>query len=134
MCFSLFKRDCRSTLVAQKDIVCYKELKRSGRKLFSAFIGSRYELGIVYRKTRTEFLEFKPSNSGSGQGFHSYSKPRMSMYHVNVECVIPKGSRFYYSKYHNEYFSQAIKIVRVIGKREKTPEAQEIEIYGKVLC
>ena len=101
-------------LTAAEDIVCYKCLNVSDTGLISAMRGIPYEIGVTYRKNKMP-ASTRLRTFGS-EGFHAYishSKyfPESS---IVVECIIPKGTRYYVNKSFGEYCSAAIKVVKVI--------------------
>jgi len=113
MCFIV---SIKIEYTADKDIVCYKIVRLEGKKIFSAYRGSLYYLN---KKRRT----IKLSNDFYviHKGYHSY----INLHHLNlhhrvndpytmVECIIPKGSKYYINESEGEYVSSSIIITEIL--------------------
>lgn len=113
MCFYIEYNNDKPKIakIADKDIICYKTLGIRGNTLISAVKGFSYEMGKKYCKKRFPSRTIK--NQLHGEGFHSYTSCR-SAYNgcIVVECIIPKGTRYYSNKH--EYCSEAIVINKVV--------------------
>lgn len=100
-----------AALIAEEDIVCYKQLDVSHFGLVSAVRGFSYEIGKTYTKTR--FPSRTRKEQLTYEGFHSFIDERKHNSAVcSVECIIPKGAKYY--KNNTEYCSSAIKIVKIL--------------------
>jgi hypothetical protein len=111
MCFIVTNKQ----KVATKDIVCYKvfnkgavsENKKSVRSYWQNF---KYDFGYEYWNTP---LKTTDNNYKIEEGLHSYSTKRMAKYSgwsgtFILQCIIPKGSKYYYNHYKQEYVSDKI--------------------------
>jgi hypothetical protein len=115
MCFTILPES--KLLTAKEDIICYKVLYYNENKLYSVYRNFRYKINKTYRIFRwlksdneKEQLEFF---SVISRGFHSYIEiPRCYLENVVVECIIPKGSKYYQN--YCEYVSNKIKIIKII--------------------
>lgn len=112
---------------AKQDIVCYKIVDvyktDTELKLYSQHMGFEYELEKLYT---TPIIEIRRAMGGSflgNVGYHSFCHLEDAEYynynplimHI-VECVIPKGSKYYTGKYGDDYnyISNAIIITRIL--------------------
>ena len=117
--------------IADKDIVCYKLVKRTKIKGIykSSFQGFEY----IIRQLYTNNLDIKFANKNIKRYiytcfykieegmFHSYTsrlypKLNFSHYYATLKCVIPKGA-YYFEGYFDEspsYASSQIKILEEI--------------------
>jgi len=108
MCFTI-DPDYPKIQIAIKDIICYKGVSSyENNYCTSYFTGFKYEIGKSY-KTKikfpiiNQFLFFKKYNKKTiMEGFHSY-KEIPDDYHIIFKCIIPKGSKYYYSGIHLTY-------------------------------
>ena len=123
MCF-VIDRSSPEPLIADSDIVCYKEGTLmhidDGRPVFVSLFQ-----GYIYRfQERQPELTLRPDRKGSryiSKGYHSYH-PRNSILQsfthecssrVLVKCIIPKGSMYYYTPYYQEYVSSCLIVLGV---------------------
>ena len=110
--------------IAKKDLVCYKILQEGLISLYQDF---KYKLNKTYKifrwqKSKEEKNDLMRLNIYSG--FHSYQ----TIYNIDinniwtsrvlVECIIPKGSKYYKSMNDgiDLYVSNRIKIMKIIKK------------------
>ena len=117
MCFTILPES--KLLIAKEDIICHKVLGQYENKLYSVYRNFRYKINKTYRifrwlKSALEKEELK-FNSIS-RGFHSYTEIPRHYYleNVAVECIIPKGSKYYQN--YCEYVSNKIKIIKILKK------------------
>jgi hypothetical protein len=128
MCLFVVKKKAR---IAKKDITVYKVVRLSPdlgnfkcdskgniyikAKMFSEFYGFQYLLNQEF-KTKMDLRKI-PTSKGKYElevhtGFHSWSKPRNKHFmhedgrYVVVECIIPKGSRYYVGKHSSSFDNQ----------------------------
>lgn len=126
MCFYVPNYATRpAALIAEEDIVCYKQLDVSHFGLVSAVKGFSYEIGKTYTKTR--FPSRTRKEDLTHEGFHSFiAERKYNSVACSVECIIPKGAKYY--KNSTEYCSSAIKIVKIL---RMTDAARRIKICKK---
>lgn len=118
--------------IATENIVCYKVLvKNKDGKLRSCFYRHEWVFGTEYeeKETITDFYEI-----GKG-AFHSYKNLQDAIDNYNivrgswalmggdideiivVECIIPKGTEYYYGYTLDEEPSYASKKIKIIGQK-----------------
>lgn len=90
---------------AKTNIVCWKRFD-IGKEYCSPIQGFEYKKGIVYYEDRFNEHALYMVNTG----LHSYStekKAKREKYSDEkiVQCIIPKGSKYYYNSYEEEYVS-----------------------------
>lgn len=130
--------------IAEKDIICYKEMIRLGDKenvVFGAyFIEFNYVPNKLYKTTmkksddsgsydtvagylKNKYLEEGYTLYNIGQGFHSTKKAsRISLCTSNsviVRCIIPKGAKYYEGLSDLLVSNQIIVTNKVIKKYNK---------------
>lgn len=123
-------------LIAQEDIVCYKEFKqirkfnlfrlRYETKLISPYMFMEYKLGKLYTSKIRIGVEFWGEDSYPiipyiTEGLHSYSDGDSAIKlsdneNVVVKCIIPKGSKYHTGKFviDNSYASDALIAVEIV--------------------
>ena len=119
-------------MIATKDIICYKIVRKLNDKLNDykgAFMSEYqyfvYEPKVIYKLGgMLKVHSASPTLSLITKGFHSYSrlssvnnsinlKEEWGKYDLSiVECIIPKGSTYYYNNSEHEYVSDSIKIIK----------------------
>lgn len=118
MCF--YKdRDGYIHRLAEKDIVCYKYMFKSGDAYLSLQQHFRYVLGEVYNadiytSNRYSLHELDERSTLEDGVFHSYTRSIKRPYDsriVRVKCIIPKDTPYWFSSMFGEYASTAIKVV-----------------------
>lgn len=90
---------------AKTNIVCWKRFD-IGKGYCSPIQGFEYEGGIVYYEDQFNEHALYMVNTG----LHSYStekEAKREKYSDEkiVKCIIPKGSKYYYNSYKEEYVS-----------------------------
>ena len=120
--------------VAEKDIRCYKTLKRTGKNRFSSlFFGATYDFNKskifkAKRKKKKLLTRFKvtrdPGHVGwIHSGIHTFSSLVNARDERDGEAlirfVIPKGTRYYENSSDLEYVSLAIKFDKIITHGNK---------------
>ena len=127
--------------VAMGDIVCYKWMKKT--KWIDMLLTKRRYQSPIYGKFKWKVNEeyYQPINEKEIKhdpllgtyflcvGFHSLSRKNYFPRHifpshyyyelVQVECVIPKGTRYFRSEDGKEIISERLKIVREIQRNEE---------------
>ena len=126
--------------VATGDIVCYKWMKKT--KWIDMLLTKRRYQSPIYGKFKWKVNEeyYQPFNEKEfnikhfdlfvlSEGFHSLSRKNYfpssifpSYYYyevVQVECVIPKGTRYFRSEDGKGIVSERLKIVREIQRDEE---------------
>lgn len=90
--------------VAEKPITCYKVLWHSGDKLLSFFhYNFEWEMDKVHFTTLQEGEKLADGRGTVNQGFHSYKDLHSALVFMArspfsclaVECIIPKGAKYY---------------------------------------
>lgn len=91
-------------IVAEKPITCYKVLWHSGDKLFSLYHSEfKWEMDRVHFTTLQEGEKLEDGRGTVNQGFHSYKDLHSTLTVMArtfypclaVECIIPKGTKYY---------------------------------------
>jgi hypothetical protein len=121
MCFFIqFKN--RKLLIAEIDIVCYKSgfvvdvpsfTKTGSKGLISDCKKHLYRAGK--KQTKVELKKQLGFNENGNwdisiiinEGYHSYSTNKLPFF-VQAECIIPKGTKYYYNDKYNHYVSETI--------------------------
>jgi len=136
--------------VAKRDMIIFKKLyyltkegkrwksyehlqrDRSKKQFHSLHFGFLYESGYEY--TNDNFPPFTSKNTLGEQGLHSfgigqYNSPieYMSSNTVLVECVIPKGTRYYTSIESNDLNGPFVSESLIIGKPITRKRGKELE-------
>lgn len=115
MCLTLrstfsFKR------IALTDIKCYKFLDNNRGELTTPYMDSPVEIGEEYKSEL-----YKNGFNGVEIGLHSFAtyedarkKGGYCGYHTIVECVIPRGSRYYSGTFsvYKSYASNKLKYIK----------------------
>ena len=119
MCFYIQKGNTKR-LTAEKSIICYKTVTpmydgEDMNEYCSKYQWFDYKLNKLYKGD----LKISLPRNQIEMGFHSYTNSKIAKNHcgsneVVVECVIPKGAKYYVNTYHEEYVSNQIKIKRVL--------------------
>lgn len=113
-------------IVAEKPITCYKVLWHEGDTLFSYFY---YEFVWEMDKVHFTTLQKKKGQRTVHQGFHSYKDlystlvlmGRGPFTSVAVECIIPKGAKYYVGKDGDKlegYASEQLKPIKLMTLEE----------------
>ena len=117
MCFYIETTN-KEMKVAEKNITCYKIVKRASErakkfKYRSIYQNHPYGLGI---KVKAKL--YGPLFHEISRGLHSYSslkkmrtiRPKLLYPHdkIFLKCMIPKGANYYYNSTREEYVSNAI--------------------------
>ena len=119
MCF-VIQRKNRAAKIADSDIICFKLLRstrRNGKVTLKPYF---YHSGTYQFGKLNPHVKIKPNwyDNWINEGYHSYSDGSKMMSfgstYVMVQCIIPKGTRYYYNSTTNEYVSETIKIVKEI--------------------
>jgi len=136
MCFQI-REGYEKELLATEDIICYKRLsyakdeyhfninyfERDMNKdyddynpfdFISPFRLEKYSLGEI------KSIQGNLIGNSLGEihvGLHSYSSAIhanffKSSYEMIYECIIPKGSKYYYNPNHNEYVSNQLIVMK----------------------
>ena len=136
MCFYIDPKNKRKK-TAKEDIVCYKNFKTNIRKNNIESIYFEYFWEIEKQET-TEIgnivIEHNPIKEEAviHKGFHSFSSKAFTEAHnklaglfytvtdntsyvITYECVIPKGSKYYYNSRDEEYVSNCMIIKKKIN-------------------
>lgn len=111
-------------IVAEKPITCYKVLLHVGDKLFSYFYNE-----FEWEMDKVHFTTLQKVRRNVHKGFHSYKDlhstlvlmTRAPFTCVAVECIIPKGAKYYVGKdgYDLEgYASEKLKLIKVMTLEE----------------
>ena len=112
MCFIIDKNHKRRK-TAKEDITCYKVMNRCFTKVnvFKSTVrGYEYKLNKLVRSKLQ-----RPIFGEINKGLHSYSTIQHAFgRRVVIQCIIPKGAKYYYSERHREYVSNKIIPVEVI--------------------
>ena len=142
MCFQIDRACCKERQIADKDIICYKFLKKYMDGLSGPYYHFIYELGKEYSLPERFQLKGKGGYNRINVGFHSFideseiknkTKKEYNLGDdVAVRCIIPKGSYYWYNNY--EFVANKIIIKEVIyktliiAKRKKpiTPKSKKI--------
>jgi hypothetical protein len=112
MCLATFQKE---PYIAQKDIIVYKALFKSGKRILSPFREFPYILKKLYQ---TDFgITFSLTYNAPKlihEGFHGYRnrKYAISRWIKVYKCIIPKGSQYYISSDQKEIVSDQIIIKR----------------------
>lgn len=121
MCFYVQNNENSKPKVAKQDIKCYKVFYRSdcygnqyGSYVKSYYQNFLYKIGVLYELDGY----INPIKTYWGAtievGLHSYStlykatEQGWGRDKVIYECIIPKGSTYYYNDRHDEYVSDQI--------------------------
>ena len=111
--------------IAEKDIVCYKELKYDQvlgifvTPFQQRWIGRRVLNGRrLYKARGKEEVKYDCYFQVGGGFVHSYAKlySCFGSRHVVWECVIPAGTRYWVSDDGTEYASKSLRFVRKMDK------------------
>jgi len=121
MCFHIDYTNHPKIKVAGCNIACYKtgrlqpitlisdNILVTKRKFISSVRDFYYNFNEIYK---TKFFSTEIKRGGINKGFHSYrSKPNVGSYYNNiivVKCIIPKGTKYFYNSFKEEYVSEAI--------------------------
>jgi hypothetical protein len=109
MCFTINDRLCAKPLIAQEDIICYKDIQDTMSSEYNKFI---YKFNKVYRiwfwKLKIMQDQKKEHDTrGIYRGFHSWKVRGNQRWNlIKVQCIIPKGARYYFSE--TQYVSNRI--------------------------
>ena len=127
MCFMIDKKH-KNAILAKKDVVCYKRFasKKAHPEIYAGLTDNilispikeyRYEMGETYVEDT-----MKPFGKTIFAGLHSYKSEVMALRHANsygdeivVACIIPKGAKYFYNSYDEEYVSDELKIGKLEG-------------------
>jgi hypothetical protein len=125
MCFYVQEGKNSTSKVATKDIKCYKVFNRSecygnqyGSYVRSYYQSFLYKVGVLYELDGYINPIKNFWDATIDVGLHSYSTLNKAKeqgwreYRVIYECIIPKGSTYYYNDRHCEYVSDQIIIVK----------------------
>jgi hypothetical protein len=121
MCFYVTEENPNER-TANRDITCYKAVNKIRRYRVKRFVAEF--MYFIYHAGRTYKLS-KPLRVTRGwgglrkiaKGFHSYTsieeiKSLVAGADISiVKCIIPKGSKYYWSRSEKEYVSDTIKII-----------------------
>lgn len=130
MCFIIDKKH-KKEKIASKNIICYKILEMKNIKIKGIF-SSPYQKFIYNFKEKTHYIAntnklLKIDNQDYNNniiiynGLHSYSTIKNAELHKNnlsliyddkveiFECIIPKGTKYYYNSERKEYVSLELK-------------------------
>lgn len=116
--------------IAEKDIICYKEVIRTKDKniYLSRFRKFKYEIGMHYYQTGTKFIyevEMFYGRLNISRGIHSWVKnpiskkfkSQLKKFHIDnytiLKCIIPKGS-IYFKGIFGDYVSDNLIVVEEI--------------------
>lgn len=121
-------------VVATKDIVCYKVLRRDSKPYaISPYFGFEYIVGATYKLDKKPKIRFRNKKyEGDGpnfvdEGFHSFERlqsaadflcsrravlPKCTIY----KCIIPKGATMIYGRFgeFSAIVSDTIKVVKEV--------------------
>ena len=116
MCFRI-QYNVKESLTADKDIVVYKILYKKENKYISLYQYFKYKPNKIYRlKKKLKLID----SINIEEGFHSYNEyevkrkyilPGFRKEIVRVECIIPKGSQYYFNGYLGEYVSNSLSLI-----------------------
>jgi hypothetical protein len=120
-------------IVAEKPITCYKVLWHKEDKLYS-FVYSTFEweMNKVHTTTLQEGEKLEDGRGTVNQGFHSYKDLHSAWLSINrapcecleclaVECIIPKGAKYYTGEDGDNlegYASEKLKPIKVMTIEE----------------
>ena len=120
MCFYVHE-DHKEKKIAEEDIVCYKIVEVPDKDGIMKSLHMEY-LWEMDRLTSANIrLSRYKSDSNNTiyeiihEGLHSYSeqvKIDLNNNYIEVECIIPKGSEYYYSPSDKEYVSNQLIIIK----------------------
>lgn len=112
MCFLIHKNHTEPK-TARTDKVCYKRVEKTPtrRTYLSEILKKIYCTG-----RENEKVVLFPHRGKIDVGYHSYNSPDLALYRRDcvVECVIPKGTKYYYNPEYGEYVSETIIVKRKI--------------------
>jgi len=109
--------------IAKKDITCYKYMYFRGKKWITPYQAFIYEPGILVTVNTGWRALNKRGCSQINKGLHSHSTRKEAVHnmdsseHILIECIIPKGAKYFYSKENEEYVSNQLIAVKRIPKR-----------------
>lgn len=118
MCFYIPK-DQRRAMIAKNDIPCFKIVYQKDDGTFKSYhFKFTWELGKLYRNRRFKVMRINYPSSGKGtrEGFHSLSELEYSRHRkyisfgtiAIVNCIIPKGARYFHDPTNKTYFSNQL--------------------------
>lgn len=116
MCFKISEKH-PNLKIANKDIVCYKRFGTNYvstvgyYKKYFIWWGSRNKSETIHKKTK---LGIPNAFNDIHEGFHSYSNKkglRRNNYNC-YECLIPKGSEYYYNPKQMTYVSNELIVLK----------------------
>lgn len=116
MCFRIDPR-YPNELVAEKDLVCYKYMRKKGEYFCSPIYPTKWLPGVLIKARGQNVLAVDMPFGLIRAGIHSFKLIRHAACdrvrdEILVECKIPKGSRYY--KNATEYVSDRIIIVKEV--------------------
>jgi len=113
MCF-IVRENQTKVQIADKDIVCWKEMEVGKNAYHSFYRGFVYEKGKLYKRNCLNKDIYLPLHTLT-RGFHSYIVkeyiPRSTSIYfptIIVKFIIPKGARYLINRNHNEHISNQI--------------------------
>ena len=112
MCF-IIDFNHQKQLVADKDIICYK---RSDKYTDNKTFIPEWYCDFVYKLGKRYKTRIHEDDGFISKGFHSYSSTKRftQFAYRYVECIIPKGSKYYFNPTDMEYVSNQIIIKKNI--------------------
>ena len=122
MCFTIVQKTEPKIRIAMENIICYKTVQWSMRPEHY-YVAPKYEIGKMYYAEDSEgriknLTLLREKWCGTKyrvyEGIHSYRRPLFELYRKTLKCIIPKGTKYLYSKADNEYVSTKIKPLEVI--------------------
>lgn len=129
MCWTISQEIKPRIKTAKKDITVYKEVHRMKPICYSSY--PKYELGKFYfalnddKKIIKRIRCYQPASAWTqsywrvDEGVHSYDYRTNDS---NLECIIPKGTKYLYNPRFREYVSMKIKPIRIIRKKKMTKQ------------
>ena len=117
-------------IVAEKPITCYKVLWHVGDKLFSLYHSEfEWKMDKVHFTTLQESEKLEDGRGTVNQGFHSYKDLQSALIVMArtfypclaVECIIPKGAKYYTGEDGDKcdgYASEKLKPIKVMTLQE----------------
>ena len=117
--------------VAESDIICYKVVLKTDEDFVTYYRRSKVKLGCTYE---SELVVEDGFNTSLNQvkvvekGLHTFDCTLHASYFMDsnfnqdsvlIQCVIPKGSKYYvgcFNSYYNSYASEKLVYVKVIDK------------------
>jgi hypothetical protein len=119
--------------IALKDIPCWKLFFRIGGGYYRSIVQARlYKLGNLERakKNLKVIRSLKIKEGGIWAGIHSFMEKDTAKnsgwsYGVIVECIIPKGTKYFYNPKIKEYVSLAIILIKEVSQLTENDNGRE---------